>query len=389
VISGSDPTSPPGAQQTPVLGEPARSWLAAQPVFDAHVDALQRAVDLGHDLGERTPGQFDLVRAREGGLGTVVLVCWVDPVYLPDGARARANALLDAAHALAARHPERLLLARSPSDLVWARRTGRIAGVPGIEGGHALEESLAVLEDFHRRGLRVLTLVWNNHLSWIRSCQPGAPAGTPEGLNAFGRSVVVRMQELGMVVDLSHAGERSFYDALELGDAPPMASHSGCRALHDHPRNLDDDQLRALAARDGVIGIVFHPGFLDAEARAEEARVRALPEYAALKQSNGTAQFLAQSELLRARARPLALSRLIDHVEHACEVAGPRHVGLGSDYDGIERTPLGVEDASGYGRVAQAMAERGFDGETVRAVLGGNFERLFGRVLREDGDAGR
>ena len=355
--------------------------LAREPVFDAHMDALQRAVDLGHDLGQRTPGHFDLVRAREGGLGSVVFVCWVDPDYLPDGARARAEALLEAAHDLARRHGDRLLLVRTGDDLASARDSGRIAGIPGIEGGHAIEQDLGALEAFWERGLRVMTLVWNNHLSWIRSCQAGAGPDVPEGLSEFGRSVVRRMNDLGMVVDLSHAGVRSFYDALETSTHPVMASHSGCHALHDHPRNLNDEQLRALADNDGVVGIVFHPGFLDAGARAEEQRVRESEAYIRAVGANPTDTFLRQSAVMQREAAPMALERLVDHVEHALEVAGPDHVGLGSDFDGIERGPAGLGDASGYPRLAAAMLARGFDESTVRGVMGGNMRSLFTRVL--------
>lgn len=359
----------------------AAALLARSPVFDAHLDSLQRALDLGHDLGTRTPGQFDLVRAREGGLGAVVLVCWVDPAYLPDGARMRAAALLEAAHALAARHPDRLRLVRTAADLDAARAAGAIAGLPGIEGGHAIEDDLGVLEAFHARGLRVMTLVWNNHLPWIRSCQDGAGAGVPPGLSDFGARVVRRMGDLGMVVDLSHAGERSFYDALEVTRQPVIASHSGCRALHDHPRNLSDDQLRALAANDGVVGIVFHPGFLDAAARAEEQRVRATAAYRAAVGASPTETHLRQCEVMARDAAPLGLERVVDHVVHALDVAGPRHVGIGSDFDGIERGPEGLGDASGYPRLAAALLARGLDEDVVAGVMGGNLRRVVGRVL--------
>ncbi len=359
------------------LSAAARAVLRDRPVFDAHVDSLQRMLDLGHDLGQRGPGQLDLVRGREGGLGAVVLVCWVDPSYLPDGAFERAAALLDTAHALARRHPERLRLAGDGAQLAAARRAGAIAGIPGIEGGHALEESLEKLAWFHARGLRVLTLVWNNHLSWIRSCKDGAGAGVPQGLSAFGREVVRAMNRLGMVVDLSHAGERSFYDALEASDRPVIASHSGCRSLHDHPRNLSDAQLRALGGAGGVIGIVFHPGFLGADGRAEEERVRATAGYKALSGASETELFCAQSDFLQAHAAPFPAARVADHVVHAVEQAGIDHVGVGSDFDGIQRGPQGLEDASRYGTLAELLLARGFAPEDVRKVLGGNMERVF------------
>ena len=356
-------------------------------VFDAHVDSLQRQLDLGHDLGRRTPGHLDLERGRAGGLGAVVLVSWVDPLFMePEngGAFARTEALLDEYHRLIETHPDRVQPAYDGEALEAARTAGKVAAIAGIEGGHSIEEDLAKLEHFHARGVRVLTLVWNNHLTWIRSCQDGAGADVPEGLSAFGRDVVKRMNELGMVVDLSHAGTRSFYDALEVTTRPVIASHSGCRALRDHPRNLDDDQLRALAANGGVVGIVYCTPFLSAEAQAAERELRETAAYRALEGENDTDLFLKQSEFLQEHAPPLDLSVVVDNVVHAVEVAGIEHVGLGSDYDGIQRTPRGLEDASTYGRIAEALAERGFDEEAIRAVLGGNMRRVFAEATRTD-----
>jgi membrane dipeptidase len=381
----------------PSAAAAARELLRAHPVFDAHVDSLLRMLDLGHDLGERgalADGQLDLVRGRAGGLGAVVLVCWVDPAYLDptrpadDRARARAAALLATAHELARRHPGRIRLVRNGAELAAARRDGVIAGIPGIEGGHAIEESLDTLAWFHGRGLRVLTLVWNNHLTWIRSCQSGAGANVPAGLSDFGRDVVRAMNALGMLVDLSHAGERSFHDALAASERPVIASHSGCRALHDHPRNLSDDQLRALAANGGAVGVVFHPGFLGADGQAEEARVRATPGYRALERDHvaaggrpeDTALFLAQARYLRAHAAPFPAERLVEHVLYAIEVAGVDHVGVGSDFDGIQRAPEGLADAGCYGRLAELLLERGLDAGDVGKVLGGNMERVFARA---------
>ncbi len=170
--------------------------------------------------------------------------------------------------------------------------------------------------------------------------------------------------------------QRAFFDTLETSTQPVLASHSGCKALHDHPRNLSDAQLGALARHGGVVGIVFHPGFLDAGARAEEARVRTLPAYTAL-QGAPMAKFLAQQRLMRSHAAPLPAARLVEHLEHAVELAGIDHVGLGSDYDGIERTPQGLEDARGYAVLAELLAQRGFSDADLLKILGGNMERVF------------
>jgi membrane dipeptidase len=355
--------------------------LDSQPAFDAHTDALQRALDLGHDLLTVTRGQFDLVRARAGGCGTAVLVCWVDPDFIPSGAAVRTRALIGAGRNLIERSAGGVQLVTRAADLDNARRHGAFAALFGIEGGHAIEERLDRLEEFHALGVRVLTLVWNNHLSWIRSCQAGAGPEVPAGLSAFGREVVQRMDALGMVIDLSHAGEQSFYDTLATTRHPVIASHSGCRALHDHPRNLNDEQLRALAKNGGVLGVVFHPGFLDAAARAEEARVRELPAYRALSHPNPTELFLLQSEFMQQTAAPLPLLRLIEHIEHALKVAGPDHVGLGSDFDGIQRGPVGATSASNYATIAAALYERGHQPQVIQAILGGNMERVCRQVL--------
>jgi membrane dipeptidase len=352
-------------------------------VFDAHADSLQRSLDLGQDLGRRGPGHLDLVRGREGGLGALVFVSWVDPLYLeqgPGACRERTRLLLREFHRLLARHPDQVRFAGNGRALAEAREVGALAGIPGIEGGHSIEGCLENLELFFEHGVRVMTLVWNNSLPWVRSCRDEPRSGLPEGLSDFGREVVAAMNRLGMVVDLSHASRRAFYEALEVSSKPIIASHSGCSALHDHPRNLDDEQLRALARRGGVVGIVFCTAFLDASAQAEDERVRAGEVYRGLEGTNETETFLMQSALMQREARPLGLERVLDHLVHAVEVAGVEHVGLGSDYDGIQRTPQGLEDASRYLALADGLAARGLGEEDVLKVLGGNFERVYAEV---------
>lgn len=355
----------------------ARRYLVSMlPVFDCHADALQRALDLGHDLGQETHGHLDLVRGRRGGLAAVVLTAWIDGSYAGEAgaAKRRTNALLDAADDLFARHPESLRRVVDGADLVEPD-PGRLMGVLAIEGGHAIEDDLDQLDHYAARGVRVMTLTWNNQLSWARSCRDGAGPNVPEGLSDFGVRVVKRMGELGMLVDLSHAGERTFFDALEAAVAPPMVSHSGCRALSDHPRNVTDDQLRALAQRDGVLGIPFATAFLDeAERRAEQA-FRETEPYKSAGGDNATERLLLEGDAIQSGMPPFPLDRVADHVLHALEVAGPRHVALGADFDGIDRRPAGLEDASGYPALLEVLARRGVDEETLGLVAYHNAAR--------------
>ena len=359
--------------------------LAELPIVDAHHDALQRALDLEHDLGAPTPGQFDLVRARAGGVGASVFACWVDGHYAlagaPVGAAARAHALMDSLEQLCARHPDRVRPVRTRADLAAARRDGVHGAICGIEGGHAIENSLEELDRFADRGLRCMTIVWNNHLPWIRSCQPNAGPDVPEGLSDFGRDVVRRMEERGVMVDISHAGERAVLDVLETATKPVIASHSGCKDVRDHRRNLTDEQLRALAANGGVLGVVFHPGFLDEAAQAEEMRVRRTDAYRAANGADHTSRDLAQQTVMQELAAPFPVSRVVDHVVHAVEVMGVEHVGLGSDFDGIEHRPQGLDDVGGYGVLVDELFARGFAEDEVRLILGDNMRRVFDAVL--------
>lgn len=364
----------------PALGGQAAKLILQRPVFDAHADSLQRALDLDHDLGVAGPGHLDVERGARGGLGSLVFVSWVDPKFIeqgPHGARDRTRGLLGEFHRLIQRHPDRVGFAGNGALLEQARDRGALAGIPGIEGGHSIEERLDELDWFFERGVRVLTLVWNNHLSWIRSCQPGAADSVPAGLSEFGRSVVRHMNQLGMLVDLSHAGERSFYDTLEVSTRPVIASHSGCKAVCDHQRNLSDDQLRALAAHDGVVGIVFCTPFLSIEAGAEDRRLRESSAYRAIRDANETREFMLQSDFLQREARPLPAEIVIEHICHAVEVAGIDHVGIGSDFDGIQRTPQGLESAACYGLIAERLLQRGFSPADVHKVLGLNMQRVF------------
>ncbi len=353
------------------------------PVFDAHVDSIQRALDLGHDLGQEGPGHLDLARGKRGGLGAVVLTGWVDPSYIgkpDDGAPGRARALIDELHTLVRRLPDQVALAGNGEELASIQKSGRIAAIGGIEGGHAIDGSLERLQDFFERGVRVLTLVWNNHLDWIRSCQDRAGPEVPAGLSDFGNQVVRRMNRMGMLVDVSHACERAVRDVLLASDRPVIASHSACRDINDHPRNLSDACLRDLAEAGGVLGVVFCTPFLDREARAEEMGLRQRPGYRALKGKNDTETEALQSAYLQREASPFPIATVVQHVAHAVEVMGVEHVGLGSDFDGIQRTPAGLEGAHAYPALAQGLRDAGLSETDIHAIFWGNMARVFAQA---------
>ncbi|HWZ59827.1 MAG TPA: dipeptidase [Gemmatimonadaceae bacterium] len=334
-------------------------------VIDMHNDMPTKVLDDGYDPDVRHApgvgrdvGHTDLPRLVESGITAVFLVAWVDAVYThhtPDGSFARASAAVDAVHRFVARHPDRLLGATTADDVRRAKASGRIAVFLAVEGGHAIEGSVDCLRAFYERGVRYLTLTWNNGNAWAGS-SIGIEGTRTEGLTAFGREVIGEMNRLGMLVDVSHASDATVADVLATSTAPVIASHSSARALADHPRNLTDAQLRAIADAGGVINVNFYSRFID-------------PVYRAAVDAGAT-------EL------PVTpLSVLIDHIDHVATVAGLEHVGLGSDFDGMSALPEGVPDVTGLPRIADALLARGYAERDVEGILGGNMLRLLDRVL--------
>jgi membrane dipeptidase len=334
-------------------------------VIDMHNDMPTKVLDDGYDPDVRHAagvgpdlGHTDLPRLIESGLTAVFLVAWVDATYTrqtPDGSFARAMAAVDAVHAFVTRHPERLRAATVAADVRRAKETGRIAVFLAVEGGHAIEGSLDRLRAFYDCGVRYLTLTWNNGNAWAGS-SIGIEGTRTAGLTAFGRTVIAEMNRLGMLVDVSHASDATIADVLETSAVPVIASHSSARALADHPRNLTDAQLRAIAGAGGVINVNFYSRFIDPAYRAAvDAGAAVLP------------------------VTPLSV--LIDHIDHVATVAGIEHVGLGSDFDGMSALPDGIRDVTGLSAIADALLSRGYAEADVTAILGRNMLRLLDRVL--------
>ena len=356
-------------------------------VVDGHADTIGRALDDGEDLGTDTgKGHLDLPRMFRGGLDAQFMSCFVEPKYIPrKEAAKRAFRMIDAVKQWAAKYPERLAIARTAADVRRAAAAKKVCGILCIEGGHAIEDDLGLLRTFFELGVRYMTLTWNNSLSWAEAARD---PGKVKGLSDFGREVVREMNRLGMLVDLSHVHENTFWDAIAISNTPVIASHSCARALCDHVRNLKDDQLRALAKNGGVVMVNFYPVFLSDEvAAADKERDKKLAaDIAALKAKDpsegevydaGIAKLYAENPLPQ-----VSYTVIVDHIDHIVKVAGIDHAGIGSDWDGITSTPAGMEDVSKLPAIRAELKKRGYSETDINKIMGENLMRVFGEVER-------
>jgi membrane dipeptidase len=382
------------AEKDDLAARSARIHRAAI-VVDTHEDVPDALAEKWADIGMKgATKHFDIPRAKEGGLTAPFFAVYVPASYASGGAARVALDRIDMVHRIVAAHPADLMGAASVAEIRRAKRAGKIAILMGIEGGHAIEDSLAVLRDFHRLGVRYMTLTHTNSTRWADSSGNFfAPRFEPQtyrlhqGLNAFGRTVVREMNRIGMMVDVSHVSDETIDDVLEASRAPVFASHSSCRALARLPRNLTDDQIRRIAAKGGVVMINVSSVFIDqAMVDAARAALDALQEPAERirKQFEGDPKRVQAEigKLIEALpARPLvSFTKVVDHIEHVIKLAGPDAVGLGTDFDGIPDPPAGLEDVSKLPRITEELLRRGHSEEDVRKVLGENFLRFFAKV---------
>ena len=341
---------------------------AARPVIDLHCDTPMLFRDGGYDLAARNErGEVDIPRLREGGVNAVFFSVYTSATRNTElEAVQEALEIIDAIRRETASHPEDLALATSSADIEAALGEGRIAVLIGVEGGHMINGSLAVLRALHLLGARYLTLTHSKSLAWAGS------SGSDEnaGLSEFGREVVAEMNGLGMMVDVSHVSDQTFWDALESSSAPVIASHSSARALASHKRNMSDEMIRATAERGGVVHVNYYNSFLD------DDYARRSREWSAANPSDGEGQEERLQAMLAAVGRT-PLSKLLDHFEHVARVGGIESVGMGSDFDGVNgELPEGMEDVSKVPGIAEGLALRGFSGADVDKVLGGNTMRV-------------
>ncbi len=377
------------------LDERAERLHRGSIVVDTHVDAPYALEKNYADVGERgATKHFDIPRAREGGLTAPFFAVYVPARYAESGGAAReALELIDLVRRVVSGHPEDLTLADGVSGIRRAKKEGRIAVLMGIEGGHAIEDSLGALRQFYGLGVRYMTLTHTNTNHWADSSgRFYAPDFNPAdfrvhgGLSDFGRSVVREMNRIGMMVDVSHVSDETIDDVLGTSRAPVFASHSSCRALADIPRNLTDDQIRRIAAQGGVVMINVSSYFLDQQVvdAMQAARLPLKPEYERIKAEHAgdpQGRDAAFEKLFDTVPRKrTSWTRVVDHIEHVLTIAGPDAVGLGTDFDGIEDPPEGLEDVSALPKLTRELLRRGHSEAVVRKVLGENFLRFFDRV---------
>ncbi len=369
-------------------------------VIDTHADTPQRFLDEGFDLGDPLRGgDLNLETIRKGNLGAEFFAIWVEPARYQGRYAHRALELIDALKRQVARHSDQMEFATSAEGIRRARRQRKFAALMGIEGGHAIEGSLALLRVYHELGARYMTLTWNNSNGWAdSSVDLGDPAvpHTQDGLTSFGVEVVREMNRLGMMVDISHVSDPTFYRVLSVSRAPVIASHSAARALCNSPRNLSDEMLRAVAqsggpgSKGGVIQVNFYSGFLspqyrDAQKALEpeaEGQIQALKDQAQAAHREPTPAAIAKiRRRLANRIPPPPLPVLIDHIDHIARVAGADHVGLGSDFDGVDgQLPHGLGSPAGLPRITAALMARGYSAASCHKILGGNLLRVFREV---------
>ena len=358
-------------------------------VVDSHDDTTQRFLHGTFDIGVRhTDGSIDIPRMREGGLDAIFFSIWIPSKITGQEAVNRALAQIAAVREQVSAHPEDLALATTAAEVRAAQKQGKIAALLGVEGGHMINSNLDVLRNFASLGVRYMTLTHSGNDEWADSSTE-TPAHN--GLTEFGKDVVREMNRLGVIVDISHVSDKTFYDALEVSKAPMIASHSSCRALCDAPRNMTDRMMKDLAAKGGVIQINYHVGFLSQEFRnAEKANPeinKAIGEEVQKRCGGDEACQLLEGDRLtrqyveRGKLPRVDWKKIIEHIDHAVKVAGVDHVGLGSDFDGANM-PYGMEDASKLPKIADALLKKRYSEDDVKKILGENTLRVMAEVER-------
>jgi membrane dipeptidase len=363
-------------------------------LIDTHNDVPSRTVE-GFDIGTRSgtssgSGHTDIARLKEGGVGAQFFAVYVASSYVNGNRSAnRTLQMIDTVrHDIVDRYPNDFMLATSAKDIEEAHRRGKIAALMGIEGGHAIEDSVRLLRDYYDLGVRYMTLTHSNTNNWADSSGDidDAKVKHHNGLTNFGKEIIREMNRLGMMVDISHVADKTFWDALEVSKAPIFASHSSCRALANHPRNMTDDMIVALAKKGGVVQVNFYCGFISQKFRDNDAAdtkaldARMARETAGKNLSEPDRQILSEKLRKEMGLSRATLADVVAHIDHIRKIAGIDAIGLGGDFDGVSCTPIGLDDVSKYPNLTRALLEKGYSAEDIRKIYGGNFLRVMRAV---------
>ena len=361
-------------------------------VIDTHADTPQRFVDENWSFTDPlNGGMLNYDSAKKGNLAAQFFSIWVDPSQYPNAAAHRTLSLIDGTLEQVRHHPDKLRLCLSSDDILAAHRDGKFAVLMGIEGGHSIEDSLGLLRDYYRLGVRYMTLTWSNTNDWADSSGDIDDPATPHhnGLTPFGKQVVAEMNRLGMMVDISHVSDKTFWDVIATTRTPIIASHSSSRALTHAARNMTDEMLQAVAKNNGVVMVNFFPAFIDENWRLAWAaqapeRKQAQDALEGEYKAKGLAvPYTASDKIDREFAAKIGrapFNSLIDHFDHVIKIAGIDHVGIGTDFDGIPVPPEGIDSAADFPKITAALMARGYSAEDMHKLLGGNILRVFREV---------
>ena len=365
------------------IAERARKLHLSSIVLDTHDDTTQRFFSKDFDLGKRNPdGHVDIPRMREGGMNAIFFSIWIDGRIMGPPAVQKALDQIDAVHENVLKYSKDMVFCRTAEEVRRAHAQGKIAALIGVEGGHMIGNDIRVLRMFGDLGVRYMTLTHFYNDEWADS-STDKPAHN--GLTDFGKEIVREMNRQGIMVDISHVSDKTFYDALDVSKAPLIASHSSCRALCNHPRDMSDDMIKALAAKGGVIQINYERSFIDqaykdaydkAAGGVVEATNKITKECAGDSDCVDRKLRDLQTQMEASGALPrVSWERIIDHIDHAVKLVGPDHVGLGSDFDGATM-PDGMEDCSKLPKITEALMRKGYKEDDIRKILGGNTLRV-------------
>ena len=354
---------------------------------DMHADTVQRIIDEHVDINQQlADGHLDAVRAREGGLDAQFFSIWVEPQLFGGGgpgAMKRADIQIEAVRALAEKHPETWQLATTANDVRKASENGRIAALMGLEGGYAIDERLENVDRYFQMGVRYMSPAWSVSTTWAGSS--GDEAGKTRGLNDFGKQVVREMNRLGMMVDVSHVSDKTFWDIVNTSSRPVIATHSGCRAIANVPRNLTDDMIVALAKTGGVVNVIFYPEHIEPgwseKKKRVDAEISELVQRASDEEPGGVAQKKLARDHVRAREYlkrlpSVSVSRIVDHIDHIVKLVGIDHVGMGSDFDGVQAVPADLKSVADLPKLTEELLRRGYSEQDIDKILGGNMLRV-------------